>query len=91
MVLHKNVERADSELAECRQRCEELRASRQEAVRELLQLQDQHQDTVALIRADLLDEASSREGMDRRLADLRAQVLELDLEVSVISRKVIVP
>ncbi|CAB0018303.1 unnamed protein product [Nesidiocoris tenuis] len=74
VALHKNVERVESELGECRQRCEELRASRQEAVRELLQLQDQHQDTVALIRADLLDEASSREGMDRRLADLRAQV-----------------
>uniref|UniRef100_A0A0A9VSE3 Coiled-coil domain-containing protein 102A n=1 Tax=Lygus hesperus TaxID=30085 RepID=A0A0A9VSE3_LYGHE len=80
VILHKNVERAESDLAECRQRCEELRASRQEAVRELLQLQDQHQDTVALIRADLLDEASSREGMDRRLADLRAQLERLQAE-----------
>ncbi|BES98269.1 Coiled-coil domain containing [Nesidiocoris tenuis] len=80
VALHKNVERVESELGECRQRCEELRASRQEAVRELLQLQDQHQDTVALIRADLLDEASSREGMDRRLADLRAQLERLQAE-----------
>ncbi|KAK9499507.1 hypothetical protein O3M35_002536 [Rhynocoris fuscipes] len=78
--LHRSVERAEGELSEWRERCEELRASRQEAVRELLQLQDQHQDTVALIRADLLDEATSREGMDRRLADLRAQLERLQAE-----------
>lgn len=74
MCLNRNLERVEHELAESREKCEDLRASRQEAVRELLQLQDQHQDTVALIRADLMDEASSREGMDRRLADLRTQV-----------------
>lgn len=69
------MERLEMELGETKERCEDLRASRQEAVRELLQLQDQHQDTVATIRADLMDEATSREGMDRRLADLRAQVV----------------
>ncbi|KAL1130531.1 hypothetical protein AAG570_011777 [Ranatra chinensis] len=78
--LHKSLERLETELAETKEKCEELRASRQEAVRELLQLQDQHEDTVALIRADLLDEASSREGMDRRLADLRAQLERLQAE-----------
>ncbi|XP_014243545.1 coiled-coil domain-containing protein 102A [Cimex lectularius] len=78
--LMRTVERSEEELLECKQRCEELRASRQEAVRELLQLQDQHQDTVALIRADLLDEATSREGMDRRLAELRAQLERLQAE-----------
>lgn len=71
--MHRTLERIETELAESREKCEDLRVSRQEAVRELLQLQDQHQDTVALIQADLMDEASSREGMDRRLADLRAQ------------------
>lgn len=80
MCLHRNLERVEHELAESREKCEDLRASRQEAVRELLQLQDQHQDTVALIRADLMDEASSREGMDRRLADLRTQLERLQAE-----------
>lgn len=79
MCLHRNLERIGTELAEFREKCEDLRASRQEAVRELLQLQDQHQDTVALIRADLIDEATSREGMDRRLADLRTQVLKVEI------------
>lgn len=78
--LHRSLERLEMELGESKERCEDLRASRQEAVRELLQLQDQHQDTVATIRADLMDEATSREGMDRRLADLRAQLERLQAE-----------
>ncbi|XP_054275356.1 coiled-coil domain-containing protein 102A isoform X2 [Macrosteles quadrilineatus] len=80
LALHRNLERLEMELAESKEKCEDLRVSRQEAVRELLQLQDQHQDTVALIQADLMDEATSREGMDRRLADLRAQLERLQAE-----------
>lgn len=72
--MHKTLEKIEMELSEMKEKCEDLKTSKQEAMRELLRLQDTHQDTVALIRADLLDEATSREGMDRRLADLRAQV-----------------
>jgi hypothetical protein len=56
-------------------KCDELREARQEAARELLSLQDQHQEEIRLIRADLQDEANSREGMDKRLNDLRAEVI----------------
>ncbi|KAG8250098.1 coiled-coil domain-containing protein 102A [Homalodisca vitripennis] len=80
LSLHRSLERLEMEVSEWRDKCEDLRVSRQEAVRELLQLQDQHQDTVALIQADLMDEATSREGMDRRLADLRAQLERLQAE-----------
>nr|CAD7570405.1 unnamed protein product [Timema californicum] len=72
--LHRSLEKVELELQEWRERCEDLRASKQEVSRELLQLQDQHQDQVRLIQLDLQDEASSREGMDRRLADLRSEV-----------------
>nr|CAD7426954.1 unnamed protein product [Timema monikensis] len=72
--LHRSLEKVELELQEWRERCEDLRASKQEVARELLQLQDQHQDQVRLIQLDLQDEASSREGMDRRLADLRSEV-----------------
>ena len=75
--LDRRAERSEAEVAEWRERCEELRASRQDAVRELLDMQDQYKDAVALIQADLLDEATSREGMDRRLAELRAQVIHI--------------
>ncbi|XP_039286411.1 coiled-coil domain-containing protein 102A isoform X2 [Nilaparvata lugens] len=78
--LHRSLERLEGELNELREKCEDLKLSKQEAVRDLLQLQDQHQDTVATIQADLMDEANSREGMDRRLADLRAQLERLQAE-----------
>jgi len=74
ILLHRDLEKMQGELQELKDRCEDLRASKQEAVRELLQLQDQHQDQVRLIQLDLQDEATSREGMDRRLADLRTEV-----------------
>lgn len=44
-------------------------------MREILLLQDEHQKEIQLIKADLQDEASSREGMDKRLNDLRAEVI----------------
>ncbi|XP_063244889.1 coiled-coil domain-containing protein 102A isoform X2 [Bacillus rossius redtenbacheri] len=78
--LHRGLQRLQGELQETRERCEGLRAAKQEAVRELLHLQDQHQDQVRLIQLDLQDEASSREGTDRRLADLRSELERLQAE-----------
>lgn len=75
------MERLTGECQEFKEKCEELRQARQDAVRELLSLQDQHQEEVQLIRADLQDEANSREGMDRRINDLRAEVLIIFLAV----------
>lgn len=72
--LHRNIERLTGELQEAKDKCEELREARQEAMRELLTLEDQHQKEVELIKSDLIDEANSREGMDKRLNDLRAEV-----------------
>ncbi|XP_069679135.1 coiled-coil domain-containing protein 102A isoform X2 [Periplaneta americana] len=80
ILLHRSLEKMQGELQELKDRCEDLRASKQEVVRELLQLQDQHQDQVRLIQLDLQDEATSREGMDRRLADLRTELERLQAE-----------
>ena len=82
ILLHRDLEKMQGELQELKDRCEDLRASKQEVVRELLQLQDQHQDQVRLIQLDLQDEATSREGMDRRLADLRTEVGNTTAELS---------
>lgn len=55
-------------------KCDELRELRQDTTREILSLQDQHQEEVRLLRADLQDEANTRESMERRINDLRAEV-----------------
>lgn len=53
---------------------EDLKISKQDAVRDLLQLKDTHNNTVTHIKTDLLNESTFREDVDRRLADVRAQV-----------------
>lgn len=73
-TLHRSMERLQTELQEARDKCEDLKQAKQEAIRELLALQDEHRDTVLQIQADLQDETSSRENVDRRMADLRAEV-----------------
>lgn len=72
--LHRLIDKISGDLQESKDKCDELREARQDAARELLSLQDQHHEEIRLIRADLQDEASSREGMDKRLNDLRAEV-----------------
>jgi predicted RNase H-like nuclease (RuvC/YqgF family) len=76
--LHKNVEKLESELIELKEKYEDLKISKQDAVRELLQLKDTHNDVVTHIKADLMNENTFREDVDRRLADVRAQVEEFE-------------
>lgn len=77
------IERLEAELLELKVRCEDLWQERQKAVRDLLQLESLQEDEVRHIRAELQDEASSREGMDRRLADLRSELERLQTENAV--------
>lgn len=78
--LHKSIERLQCELQETKDKYDEIREAKQDTVREILLLQDQHQKELQLIKADLQDEASSREGMDKRLSDLRAELERLQAE-----------
>lgn len=78
--LHRNIEKLGGDLQEMKEKNEELREARQDAVRELLTVQDQHQEEVRLIRSDLMDEANSRDGMDRRINDLRTELERLQAE-----------
>lgn len=78
--LHKTIERLSLELQEIKEKCEDLKLAKQETVRELLSLQDQHRDTIQQIQSDLQDETSSRENIDRRMADLRAEVRQFILK-----------
>lgn len=72
--LHKSIEKLESEVIELKEKYEDLKVSKQDAVRELLQLKDTHKDVVTHIKADLMNESTFREDVDRRLADVRAQV-----------------
>lgn len=74
LQLHHTIEKLTGEIQEYRDKCDELKEAKQEAVRELLNLQDQHQEELRLIKSDLQDEANSREGMDRRINELRIEV-----------------
>lgn len=57
-----------------RERQEELRAAKQEAVRELLTLQEQHRAEVRIVNNSLQEEIASRENLERRLSELRTEV-----------------
>lgn len=72
--LHKTIEKLESDLIMLKEKNEDLKVSKQEATRELMQLKDTHNDMVSHMKIDLMNETSFREDVDRRLADVRAQV-----------------
>lgn len=72
--LHQTIDRLNADIQELKEKCEELKEAKQEALRDILTLRDQHQEEVRLITSDLQEEANSREGMDRRINELRAEV-----------------
>ncbi|XP_065209268.1 coiled-coil domain-containing protein 102A [Planococcus citri] len=79
-LLHKNIEKLESELMDVKEKYEDLKVSKQEALRELMQLKDTHNDVVSHIKVDLMNETTFREDVDKRLADVRAQLERLQVE-----------
>ncbi|XP_061399732.1 coiled-coil domain-containing protein 102A [Musca vetustissima] len=79
-VLHKNIEKLSLEIQEVRDRQEELRAAKQEAVRELLTLQESHRAEMRIINNSLAEEVASRENLERRLGELRTELERLQAE-----------
>ncbi|XP_037938928.1 coiled-coil domain-containing protein 102A isoform X2 [Teleopsis dalmanni] len=79
-LLHKNIEKLTLEVQELRDRQEELRAAKQEAVRELLTLQEQHRAEMRIVNNSLQEEVSSRENLERRLGELRTELERLQAE-----------
>ncbi|CAH1123170.1 unnamed protein product [Ceutorhynchus assimilis] len=78
--LHRLLDRITSELQEEKEKGDELREAKQEAMRQMLTLQDDHEKEIQMIKSDLLEEASNREGMDKKLNDLRAELEKLQAE-----------
>ncbi|PBC31964.1 coiled-coil domain-containing protein 102A [Apis cerana] len=78
--LHHGMEKLKAEIMQLRKQCEELEESKTEITRELLELKDRFQIEFSDVQAGIIDEASSREGMNRRLCELRAELERLQAE-----------
>ncbi|XP_055913896.1 coiled-coil domain-containing protein 102A isoform X2 [Eupeodes corollae] len=79
-MLHKNIEKVSVEIQEIRDKHEELRSAKQEAVRELLTLQEQHRAEVRILNNSIQEEVSARENLERRLCELRTELERLQAE-----------
>ncbi|KAM3919861.1 coiled-coil domain-containing protein 102A isoform 1-T3 [Leptodactylus fuscus] len=80
MLLSKSIEKMEAEISQMRMKCEELSKSRQEAVTQLALLRERHQDELGRISEDLQDELGVRSSMDKKLAELRAEMEGLQAE-----------
>ncbi|CAN8001160.1 unnamed protein product [Ixodes pacificus] len=78
--LAKMLEKQATELGQLKAKYDELRKSRQDTLKELSQVKAEHQDELECIRIDLEDEASGRTCLDKRLTELRAQLVQLQGE-----------
>ncbi|XP_006824633.1 coiled-coil domain-containing protein 102A-like [Saccoglossus kowalevskii] len=79
-VLHKEIEKLQSELTSLKNRQEEMRKCKDETLKELSLLKQEHDIALGRITSDLEDETSTRSNMDRRLADMRKQLERLQAE-----------
>ncbi|KAM4613976.1 coiled-coil domain-containing protein 102A isoform 1-T2 [Discoglossus pictus] len=80
MLLSKTIEKMETELSQWKLKCEELSKSRQEAIKQLTLLRERHQDELGRISEDLQDEVGVRSSMDKKLAELRAEMEGLQAE-----------
>ncbi|XP_055619618.1 coiled-coil domain-containing protein 102A isoform X2 [Toxorhynchites rutilus septentrionalis] len=78
--IHKSFEKFRQEMQELRDKCEELRAAKQEAVRELLTLQEQHRVEMRITNNSLQEEVAARETLERRLCELRTELERMQAE-----------
>lgn len=79
--LHRTVEKLKAELKKLREQCEELSESRADTMKELSQLKERFQFELNDEHiADLIDDTSNGEGMDRRLSELRTELERLQVE-----------
>ncbi|XP_055529483.1 coiled-coil domain-containing protein 102A isoform X2 [Wyeomyia smithii] len=78
--IHKSFEKFRQDMQELRDKCEELRAAKQDAVRELLTLQEQHRVEMRITNNSLQEEIAARETLERRLCELRTELERMQAE-----------
>jgi coiled-coil domain-containing protein 102 len=67
-------------MEDCKNKCEDLRHARQEAVRELLTMQETHHAELRIMNHSLQEEINARENMERRLSEMRSELEKLQNE-----------
>ncbi|KAM4602792.1 coiled-coil domain-containing protein 102A isoform 1-T2 [Polymixia lowei] len=80
LALSKSIERLEAELSQWKLKYEELNKSKQEALKQLNLLKEMHQDELGRMSEDLEDELGARTSMDKKLAELRAEMERLQVE-----------
>lgn len=80
LALSKSIERLEAELTQWKFKYEELSKTKQEALKQLNLLKEIHQDELGRISEDLEDELGARTSMDKKLAELRAEMERLQVE-----------
>uniref|UniRef100_A0A8C7E069 Coiled-coil domain containing 102A n=1 Tax=Oncorhynchus kisutch TaxID=8019 RepID=A0A8C7E069_ONCKI len=79
-ALSKSIEKLETELNQWKLKYEEQNKTKQEAVKQLNMLKEIHQDELGRMSEDLEDELGARTSMDKKLAELRAEMERLQVE-----------
>ncbi|XP_056268393.1 coiled-coil domain-containing protein 102A [Pseudoliparis swirei] len=80
LALSKSIERLEAELTQWKLKYEELSKTKQETLKQLNLLKEMHQDELGRLSEDLEDELGARTSMDKKLAELRAEMERLQAE-----------
>ncbi|KAK5916056.1 hypothetical protein CesoFtcFv8_001593 [Champsocephalus esox] len=80
LALSKSIERLEADLTQWKLKFEELSKTKQETLKQLNLLKEMHQDELGRISEDLEDELGARTSMDKKLAELRAEMERLQVE-----------
>lgn len=72
--LFKTIEKLSADLEDAKEKSEELRGAKQEAVRELLTLQEQHKAELRILNNSQIEEGIARENLERKLCEIRSEV-----------------
>lgn len=76
----KSLDKTRQEMDDCKNKCEDLRSARQEAVRELLTMQETHHAELRIMNHSLQEEINARESLERRLSEMRTELERLQSE-----------
>lgn len=76
----KSLEKARHEMEGQAVKCDDLRTARQDAVRELLTMQETHHAENRIMNHSLQEEINARETLERRLSEMRTELEKLQSE-----------
>lgn len=76
----KSLDKTRQEMEDCKNKCEDLRSARQEAVRELLTMQETNHAEIRIMNHSLQEEINARETLERRLSEMRSELEKLQNE-----------